>query len=120
LLELITLGRDILSIAQIAQLGERETEDLEVAGSIPALGILFSRKRKFRFYMLWSEKKAKLGQFWPFPIAKSQEEGFRRLYRMLEGWSIEETDGIDRVTGSGRLFVSVRIAQLGERKIEHL
>ena len=31
----------MISIAQIAQLGERETEDLEVAGSIPALGILF-------------------------------------------------------------------------------
>jgi hypothetical protein len=29
-------------IAAIAQLGERETEDLEVAGSIPARGILFA------------------------------------------------------------------------------
>ena len=28
--------------AAIAQLGERETEDLKVAGSIPALGIFFS------------------------------------------------------------------------------
>src|SRR3990167_3512413 len=32
-----------LSIAQIAQSGERETEDLEVAGSIPALGIFLHR-----------------------------------------------------------------------------
>jgi hypothetical protein len=27
--------------AEIAQLGERQTEDLKVAGSIPALGVLF-------------------------------------------------------------------------------
>lgn len=27
--------------AVVAQLGERETEDLKVAGSIPALGIVF-------------------------------------------------------------------------------
>ena len=30
-----------LSCAAIAQLGERQTEDLEVPGSIPGLGILF-------------------------------------------------------------------------------
>jgi hypothetical protein len=29
--------------AEIAQLGERQTEDLKVAGSIPALGVLFGQ-----------------------------------------------------------------------------
>jgi hypothetical protein len=31
-----------MSSAAIAQLGERQTEDLKVPGSIPGLGILFS------------------------------------------------------------------------------
>ena len=30
--------------AEIAQLGERQTEDLKVAGSIPALGVLFGQE----------------------------------------------------------------------------
>ena len=31
------------SMAAIAQLGERETEDLEVLGSIPGFGIFYNR-----------------------------------------------------------------------------
>ena len=31
----------VLVTAEIAQLGERQTEDLKVAGSIPAFGIIF-------------------------------------------------------------------------------
>ena len=34
--------------AAIAQLGERQTEDLEVPGSIPGLGSYFSKR--FRFW----------------------------------------------------------------------
>ena len=30
-----------ISFAEVAQLGERETEDLKVTGSIPVLGTLF-------------------------------------------------------------------------------
>ena len=35
--------------AEIAQLGERQTEDLKVAGSIPAFGILFFPQFKLTF-----------------------------------------------------------------------
>ena len=34
-------GYDYLYLAEIAQLGERETEVLKVAGSIPAFGSFF-------------------------------------------------------------------------------
>ena len=34
--------RKIVSVAAIAQLGERQTEDLKVPGSIPGLGIVLA------------------------------------------------------------------------------
>ena len=42
-------ARKDLAVAAIAQLGERQTEDLEVPGSIPGLGIYFclSHHRSF-------------------------------------------------------------------------
>jgi hypothetical protein len=41
ILEIITNREDKSVLALLAQLGERETEDLEVAGSIPAEGTFY-------------------------------------------------------------------------------
>ena len=38
---LVTLCSKLMTAAAIAQLGERQTEDLKVPGSIPGLGIVF-------------------------------------------------------------------------------
>lgn len=38
--------------ATLAQLGERQTEDLKVPGSIPGLGIIKSNNIKFIIYFL--------------------------------------------------------------------
>ena len=40
-MKLKQINLSIILIAYIAQLGERKTEDLKVAGSIPAVGIFY-------------------------------------------------------------------------------
>ena len=61
MLECISKGLELPSyhIAAIAQLGERETEDLKVAGSSPACSnfLLFQWVTiSYPFYFLWDSK----------------------------------------------------------------
>ena len=42
LLSFLTIASASKCAAEIAQLGERQTEDLKVPGSIPGLGIIFT------------------------------------------------------------------------------